>query len=290
MPGRHLIATNQTPWMPLLPDTSDLFGEIKPELFSSFMDFSNIKPTHLILVLVLGFAVWKIPEALRHSQKHEPVRKELNSYVEAKDQPLSKADSLEIQTFLASLGEIFTQLDTFPDSDCQLKSAALRPRILDWNLLWYMFRAKPEQKSRDAFFDRVSTLNSQNPFSQLSLTVGDGFTSDLGLDKPNGGTLGYIRTLNEENLIFLAKMEEMQAPRSLGDKSFEAGSSKVGIWACDLANRKVLCRHTLTVSSNDSRGLPLKTKALNNKLRLELLEKTVQEVQAHCKDWMGSSN
>lgn len=253
------------------------------------MDLSKIKPIYLILVVVLGFALWKLPDALQHSQANEQSQKELDSYLAVKEKALTPADNLAIKSFLRNLAGIFKKLDEAQTPECQLASDHPKPRIIDWNLLWYSFQAGPSAKSRDIFFDKVSTLNSQNPFPRLNLTVGDGFTQDIANENWNPGTLTYIQNLQQENILFIAKLENVRDPKFNGDDSFQTGIATIGIWACDLSAGKVLCKHTLHVNSDDSSGLPLKTAPMNNKLRIELLEKSVEEVKNHCRKWMTES-
>ena len=263
----------------------------RPEIiyFLWGMDLSKIKPIYLILVVVIAFAIWKLPEAMQHSQANEQNQQELGNYLDEKGKALSKADSDSINSFVQTLERIFTGLDAVNATECQINSGHKKPRILDWNLLWYLFEVDPATKSKDLFFEKVSTLNSQNPIPQLNLTVGDGFTQDMGKQQWNPGTLTYIENVLQENLLFIARLEKLVAPEFTRDESFQAGVATVGVWACDLAGGKAICKHTLTVQSDDSYGMPLKVEAMNQKLRLELLEKTVEEVERFCWEWMGAT-
>ena len=132
------------------------------------MDLSKIKPIYLILVVVIGFVIWKLPEAMEHSQANEQSEKELGNYLEEKEKELSPEDIDEINSFQRTLGSIFSRLDDVSSTECQINSGHSQARILDWNLLWYVFEVDPAIKSKDLFFEKVSTLNSQNPFPGLN--------------------------------------------------------------------------------------------------------------------------
>lgn len=234
-------------------------------------------------------AIWQLPKAFQQSDASENIAgtQEVNKYLSLKDQPLDKADSLEVQSFLVQLDSLKHNLATASYGRCKL--GADKPggalRIMTMSLVACL--TSQEMIGKDAYFENVSTMNSQNPFAKLNRTTGDGFTYDMVHGKYHKGLLSYVQNMMQDRILFVAEIEKMTRPIYRGERNFIQGNCRVGIWACDLVAGKVLCKSAIEFSSDNSSGLQLKAEAMNQKFYLELLEKTVVEVERYCKMWLA---
>lgn len=253
------------------------------------MEFLIKKPIYLVIAVAVGFALWKLPEALNRSETYNESRpvKELDQYLADKGKPLSGTDSLEMRSFYDLLGKLAPQMEAAKQGGCKLKekTQGVAPRIMAVSLLDYVQDSIANKEIY--YFDEVSTLNSKKPFNRLNMTLGDGFTGDLAHENWHQGFMGYVRNLQKDGLLFIAKVENVIPPRMIARRNFYAGTATVGIWACDLKEGKVLCKQSIDVKSDNSSGLPMKGSAMNKKIRLELLEKAAIETELWCKQWMA---
>lgn len=252
------------------------------------MEFFKKNPVYLILIVVALIAIWKLPEAINQSEEYNNSRpvKELDEYLEVKGQALGQKDSLEVNQFYATLAKLHEALPEAGIKQCSLKelTEAKEARVMDKALLDFVFKSRPAEEKE--FFKKVSTLNSQNPFPRVNLSLGDGFTDDLADRNWHKGLHSYISHLKADRILFIATIEQMKKPQYLGERNFIEGECKVGIWACDLIEGRILGKNRIIIDNDDSRGLPLKTEAMNQKLYLELLEKSVVGTQDYCTNWL----
>ncbi len=252
------------------------------------MEFFKKNPVYLILIVVALIAIWKLPEAINQSEEYNNSRpvKELDEYLEVKGQALNQKDSLEVNQFYATLAKLHEALPEAGIKQCSLKelTEAKEARVMDKALLDFVFKSRPAEEKE--FFKKVSTLNSQNPFPRVNLSLGDGFTDDLADRNWHKGLHSYISHLKADRILFIATIEQMKKPQYLGERNFIEGECKVGIWACDLIEGRILGKNRIIIDNDDSRGLPLKTEAMNQKLYLELLEKSVAGTQDYCTNWL----
>jgi|GEM_PF-4195081 len=253
------------------------------------MNFLTQKPIYLILIVVIGFVIWKLPEAMQQSesQQNASSAQELDAYLEDKGRPLTKTDSSEMQSFYDLLSTLRSHLHEAKRGNCDLGvvAEATQVRLIGRTFLDYLNDSDPSKEK--GYFDQVSTLNSQNPFSKVNQTCGDGFTADMAYQKWHQGLLGYVRNLKEDRLCFVVEVERVVMPKMIADRDFYGGTVQVGITACDLEVGKVLCKQSIDVKSDDSRGLPKKGSAMNQQLYLELMEKAVRETELWCEKWMA---
>ena len=243
----------------------------------------------MIVALAVLLAIWQLPKAFRQSEAYENASstKELNAYLALKDKPIDQTDSLEIANFLGTVVGMSEDLAEANYGRCQLNAdkAKVQPRIMTKALLDGLTREAP--MSKEEYFEKISSLNSSNPFERLNLTNGDGFANDLMRKNYHKGLLRYVHNLKNDRIVFIAEIEKVVAPVYRGERQFIEGNCRVGIWAADLEAKKVLCKSAIEVQSDNSSGLVLKSPSMNQKLYLELIEKAVSEVEKYCKAWLS---